>query len=86
MGRLAAAAAALSAALLLSGCFVEYQVPYHETAETFSIDPLTGHLIRTTFWKTTQSSRILETRDDITANGPENRRGPQPEHGFFTLD
>jgi hypothetical protein len=84
MVRYAYAAAALGVVLLLAGCGVEYYVPLHETGEAFSIDPVSGHLIRTTSWKNSDGGFAVTT-DDITANGIEVRRAPPPTRGVIDL-
>jgi len=84
MIRIALGVAALGAVLLLTGCAVEYSVPLHETAEEFSRDPDTGHLIRTTQWKNSDGGHAV-TVDDLTANGIEVRRQPPPTHGIIGL-
>jgi hypothetical protein len=83
MVRIALGAAALGAALLLAGC-VEYYVPLHESAEGFSIDPATGHLLRTTYWKNSDGGTAF-TVDDVTANGIEVRRAPPPTRGVIGI-
>jgi hypothetical protein len=84
MVRYACAAAALGVVLLLAGCDVGYYVPLHETGEGFSLDPVTGHLIRTTFWKNSDGGRAVTT-DDITESGIEARRAPPPTRGVINL-
>jgi len=83
MNRSACRAAALCAALLLGGC--EYQIPYHESEETFTVDPVTGHMLRTTLWRNSGGGQAT-TVDDITANGVEVRRGaPPPTRGIIGI-
>jgi hypothetical protein len=75
-------ALAFSAAVLVAGC--SYTIPYHESAQFFSVDPTSGHLLRTTLWKNSEGPDVT-TVDDLTANGIEVRREPQPSTGLLHL-
>lgn len=68
-------AVALGLVLPLAACMTLHgHVTYEIVGETFHVDPISGHLIRTTAWEDTTGHRSYTEDEDITVTGIEPRR------------